>query len=438
MNSPTLSIHATEAGHHPRHRRVHDVPNRRAGRPVDKRSDIWAFGVVLFEMLTGRQVFEGETVSHVIAAVLKDEPDWTALPPDTPASIRRLLRRCLEKDRKRRLDSAAAVRIEIDDASTLPNLPNTSNTSLVWVTAAIAVVSLALAAFVLWSRPAPIQQSMARLTISLPPDQEITTAPAITRDGRTVAYVTQRGTDDSQLYLRDLNSFEARAVAGSAGAKQPFFSPDGKWVGFFAQGQLQKVEVAGGTPVRLAEAPIVYGGTWSDDNTIIYSPSLGAGLWRIPAGGGTPEPSPSPMAPPRVTPTLIRHRYPGGRPCAVHRDGGQSQGGAVLSLESRQVAADLARARPRAAPIFEPLNGSTGRLLVVDQSAGIKAAPFDAAQPAPTIADASVLTNVYYDVENEVRAWLAVSTTGTAVYAPGRPGQSVRWCGSTARGASKP
>ena len=125
-NSPTLSIHATEAGLI-LGTAAYMSPEQAAGKPVDKRSDLWAFGVVLLEMLTGHQVFKGETVSHVIAAVLKDEPDWSGLPNNTPASIHRLLRRCLEKDRKRRLDSASAVRIEIDDASNLPNLPNPSN-----------------------------------------------------------------------------------------------------------------------------------------------------------------------------------------------------------------------------------------------------------------------------------------------------------------------
>ena len=160
---------------------------------------------------------------------------------------------------------------------------------LVWASAVIAVVSLAVAAFAIWNRPTAVQKTAVRLTIPLPPGQELTSYPAITRDGQTVAYVTRQGTDDAQLYLRDLSSFEPRAVAGSSGALQPFFSPDGKWVAFFAQGQLQKAEVSGGAPIRLAEALNPFGGTWNDDNTIIYAASLGSGLLRIPASGGTPE-----------------------------------------------------------------------------------------------------------------------------------------------------
>ena len=155
--------------------------------------------------------------------------------------------------------------------------------------AATTVVSLAVAGYALWNRPAAVQQTSARLTIPLQPGSEITSAPAITSDGRTVAYVARQGTEDSQLYLRDLNSFETRAVPGSKGARQPFFSPDGTWVAFFAQGQLQKAEVAGGTPVRLVEAAYPFGGTWTEDNTIIYAASLGSGLLQIPAGGGAPK-----------------------------------------------------------------------------------------------------------------------------------------------------
>ena len=264
---------------------------------------------------------------------------------------------------------------------------------------------------------------MARLTIPLPPGQEITSYPAITRDGRTVAYVTQQGTEDSQLYLRDLNSFEARAVAGSSGAKQPFFSPDGKWVAFFAQGQLQKAEVAGGAPVRLAEAAYPFGGTWNDDNTIIYAASLGSGLLRIPASGGTPESLTKPDGAANGYAHVFPQALPGGR-SVLFTIWGQTQGGAVLVTRFRPLgdglAADDVCRRRCSTPPAAPRVAS----LVVDQSAGIRAAPFDPAHPARTSADTSVLANVYYDVETESRGWLAVSNTGTAVYATGNPAKT--------------
>jgi Tol biopolymer transport system component len=290
--------------------------------------------------------------------------------------------------------------------------------------AALALVAVASLVFALWNRPAAVQKAEARLTIPLPPGQEITTYPAITRDGRTVAYVTQQGTEDSQLYLRDLNSFESRAVAGSSGAKQPFFSPDGKWVAFFAQGQLQKEEVAGGAPIRLAEAVYPKGGTWNEDNTIIYVSSLGSGLLRIPASGGTPESLTKPDGAAKGYAHVFPQALPGGR-SVLFTIWGQGQGGVVLALDSRQ--GDWVRVLPAtsfASAIFSSTGGSTGRLLLVDQSAGVRAGSFDAAHPTLTSADTSVLNDVDWDIENEPQAWLAVANNGTAVYAPGNPAKT--------------
>ena len=250
----------------------------------------------------------------------------------------------------------------------------------------------------------------ARLSISLPPGQEITSSPAISDDGRIIAYAAQLGTDEPRLYLRRLDSFEAHAVAGSNGARQPFFSPDGKWVAFFAQGQLQKAGVAGGTPIGLAEAAGPFGGTWNQDDTIIYAASLGSGLLRIPASGGTPEALTNPDGAAEGYAHVFPGVLPGGR-SVLFTIWGQTQGGAVLSLDSGEWEMVLP-STTWASGIFDATGGSTGRLLVVDQAAGIRAAPFDAARPARTSADTSVLADVYYDVESEVRGWLAVSNQG--------------------------
>jgi Tol biopolymer transport system component len=354
--------------------------------------------------------------------MMKD-PAWAALPPATPWGVQQLLRRCLVKDPRQRVRDMGDVRLALEGANDpAPASDRQTRHPLVWALALIATASLTLAAFALWSRPTAVQKTSARLAIPLPPGQELTTYPAISRDGRTVAYVTQQGTDDSQLYVRDLNSFEARAVAGSSGATQPFFSPDGKWVAFFAQGQLQKAEVTGGAPIRLAETPFPYGGTWNEDNTIIYAMSLGSGLLRIPASGGTPDSLTKPDGAAKGLNHGFPHALPGGR-SVLFTIWGQTQGGAVLSLDSGRW--DMVLPWPTwSAPMFDATGGATGRLLVIDQSAGIKAAPFDAARPARTSADTSVLSNVYYDVEVETQGWLAVSQTGTAVYAPGNPAKT--------------
>ncbi|MGE5814855.1 MAG: protein kinase domain-containing protein [Acidobacteriota bacterium] len=400
------------------------APEQARGKTVDKRADIWAYGAVLYEMLTGRRAFAGEDVTDTIVSVISKEPDWSALPWSTPLSWRLLLRRCLEKDPRRRLRDIGEARLALEGANEpTPTPARQGRYPLIWASAAIAIVSLALAAFSMWNRPATVEKTPVRLTIALPPGAEITSYPAITRDGRTVAYVAQQGAEDAQLYLRDLKSFEARTVAGSSGAKQPFFSPDGKWVAFFAQGQLQKAEVSGGgAPIRVAEASYAFGGTWNEDDTIVYAPSIGSGLARIPAGGGTPEALTRPDGAAKGYAHVFPQALPGGR-SLLFTVWGQTQGSAVLSLDSGGWDIVLP-STTFASAIFDAAGGSSGRLLLVDQAAGIRSATFDPAHPARTTADSLVLSGVNFDVETESRGWLATSNTGTAVFAPGNPAES--------------
>ncbi len=359
----------------------------------------------------------------MLAAVLRQDIDWSALPSDTPPRLRRLLERCLDRDVKQRLRDIGEARIALGSAIESEPAPGRpARRSPLWVLAALASASLAVAAFVVLNRPAALQKPSIRFTIPLPPGEEITSYPAITRDGRTLAYVTERGANDAQLYLRDLNAFEPRVVAGSSGARQPFFSPDGKWIAFFAQGQLQKAEVTGGAPVRLTEAAYPFGGTWNDDDTIIYAASLGSGLLRIRASGGSPESLTKPDGAAQGYAHVFPQTLPGGR-SVLFTMWGQTQGSKVLFLDSGQ--SDLIlRGENFAAATFQATGGSSGRLLLSDQVAGIRAAPFDVAHPVPTSADASVLTNVNYEVETESVGWLAVSNTGTAVYATGNPSRA--------------
>jgi eukaryotic-like serine/threonine-protein kinase len=402
------------------------APEQARGKTVDKRADIWAFGAVLFEMLTARRAFAGEDLSLTLAAVVMQEPVWAALPPATPPHVRQLLRRCLIKDPRQRIRDMGDVRLALDAANEpapVPDQPKRQTRPvLVWVLSMIAIAASAVAAWALFNRLPSRDATSVRLSIPLPPGEEITTYPAITRDGRTVAYVTQRGTDDPQLYLRDLDAFRARAVPGSRGARQPFFSPDGKWVAFFAQGQLQKAEVAGGAPIPLADAGNPMGGTWNEDNTIIYVAGLGSGLLQIPASGGTPNSLTKPDGAAQGYAHVFPQVLPGGRRI-LFTIWGRTQGNAVLSLDSRQWQLVLPL-KSFAVAIFDALRGSTGRLLLIDRSSGVLVAPFDAAHPVPTSADETVLASVYYDVENEARPWLAVSDTRTAVYVAGDPAKT--------------
>jgi len=414
--SPTLSLAATKAGLI-LGTAAYMSPEQAKGKPVDRRTDIWSFGVVLFEMLTGRQMFSGETATDILAAVVRAQPDWNQV----PAKARHLLRFCLEKDAKQRLQAIGDWRLLVDEAPQETAVAAPSR--MPWaVFAVLAVTSIVSLAYALLSRPGSVEKAAIRLTIPLPSGQEITSYPAITRDGRTVAYVARRGTEDSQLYLRDLNSFEARVVTGSTSAKQPFFSPDGKWVAFFAQGKLQKAEVAGGAPVSLADASYAFGGTWSEDNTIIFTASLGSGLLRVPAGGGKPEALTKPDGAAQGYAHVFPQALPGGK-SVFFSIWGQRKGGAVLALDSGKWEVVLPQTG-FAVGTFESTGGTQGRLLLIDQSSGIRIAPFDAARPERTNADTSVLSNVYHEIETESQGWLAVSNTGTAVYASGNPAKT--------------
>jgi Tol biopolymer transport system component len=428
LNSPTLTARATAAGMI-LGTAAYMAPEQARGKSTDRRSDIWAFGAVLYEMLTGTRAFPGDDLTDTLAAVVRGEPDWKLLPPDLPPALGVCLRRCLQKDPKQRIPDMATMRLALEGAFETAAAPpartvpaHQSRQPLVWASATIAAVSLAVAALALWTRPAPMQRTSARLTIPLPAGAELTSYPAVTPDGRTVAYVAKQGAEDSQLYLRDLDSFDARAVAGASGARQPFFSPDGKWVAFFAQGLLQKAEVSGGAPIRLAEAAYPFGGTWTEDNKIIYTVSLSSGLLQIPAGGGTPTSISKPDGAANGYAHVFPQTLPGGR-SVLFTIWGQNKGTAVLSLETGKWQPVLP-ATTFAAAMFDSSSGASGRLLIVDEGAGIRSAPFDPQRPALTSADATVLDNVYYDIETEAQGWLAVSRAGTAVYASGNPAKT--------------
>jgi serine/threonine protein kinase/Tol biopolymer transport system component len=308
MNSPTLSIHATQAGII-LGTAAYMSPEQAAGKIVDRRSDLWAFGVVLLEMLTGRQTFNGETTSHVLAAVLKDEPDWSLLPLETPQAIRTLLRRCLQKDRKRRLDSAAAARIEIDDTANASTAPiqasshspsrSTARLRVAWsLVAAFAGVAAALA-LALARQTAPLEARAYRSTIVL--SESLNSRPpasrfAISPDGVRLAYVAGQPGGTSSLWVRPLDGSAGQALAGTEGAAGPFWSPDSRFIAFTVSGRLKKIDVAGGSPVTVSETvrPADIGGgtqgTWNRDDVIVFGQESRAGLVRVAAAGGTPVP----------------------------------------------------------------------------------------------------------------------------------------------------
>ena len=271
---------------------------------MDRRTDILAFGAVLYEMLTGKQAFQGEDVGDILATVVKTDPDWSRLPENTPESIRALLRRCLRKDRRQRLGDAGAVRIELEEALASPapgsafkDEPRRRSVPLfAAVLAGIVVIAIGFAIGARVRSPATQQErsNVTRLTFSLPSGTELTERPAslaISPDGMQVAFDALRGGID-QLYIRRMDDFDSRPLKDTNGASFPFFSPDGKWLGFFADGKLKKISTTSGVVETLADANGVgangAGGSWGLDDTIVFVSN--ANLVAIPSIGGTPRP----------------------------------------------------------------------------------------------------------------------------------------------------
>jgi len=268
-------------------------PEQASGSAVDRRTDIFAFAVVLYEMLAGQRAFPGETTGSVLAAVIRAEPDWRNLPADTPAGIRRLLRRCLQKDRTRRLQTAGDARIEIDEASNQPQLDNdlareaSSRSRLGWTAwTAVVVALLITVVLAVWTWRVPVMPNAteARLDLITPPTTEPVSL-AISPDGLKIVYVAG---SEASLWVRDLDSISAQPLAGTNGATYPFWSPDSRSIGFFAEGKLKQINTVSGFVETLSTATSGRGGAWGPDGTIIFSASVSSPILRLPPGGGDP------------------------------------------------------------------------------------------------------------------------------------------------------
>ena len=266
---------------------------------------------MLCEILTGRQAFaaEGDTVSDAIAAILKGDVDWSALPAETPAHIGTLLRRCLQKDAQKRLPHIGLARMDIDEGGGDVPVPAVTPVPratrgrawLPWTTAALMlIVSGALGALLLLRRE-PADVGSARFVVA-PPDGWTfgqnnpsrgtgTPAPhvAVSPDGRRIAYVTY-ATGKPQLWVRRLDALSGQPLPGTDEASFPFWAPDGRFVAFFAAGKLKKIDASGGPPLTICDAPVGEGGTWNRDGVIVFAPDTAGPLARVSAAGGVAAP----------------------------------------------------------------------------------------------------------------------------------------------------
>ncbi len=281
-------------------------PEQARGRPVDKRSDIWSFGCVLYECLTGESMFRGETVTDSIGAILHKQPDWERLPAHTPPTVQLLLRRCLAKDRKQRLRDIGDVRIELEAAiadptssslglartalaeATRPPRWSAWGRLLPWaLVLASAALAVSLAAPWRTARTTPRPPMHLNVEVSptvplaSPTNLDVGAQAVISPDGTRLVFVAGSG-EDTRLYLRSLDQTDATPLSGSEGAVHPFFSPDSRWVGFFTENSLKKVSVSGGASLTLCSVRSPNrGGSWTDDGHIVFA-NLTTGLMRVP------------------------------------------------------------------------------------------------------------------------------------------------------------
>ena len=281
-------------------------PEQAKGKPADKRSDIWAFGCVLFEMLTGRRAFDGEDVSDTLAAVLRADPDWRALPANTPSSIRTLLARCLQKDVRRRLPAIGVAQLDIDDALAAPEAPSAPDVPpsgdprrerMAWT---IAVAALLIAGGVgVWSyvKQPTAEERVLQFTVSPPEGYTLFSSPLpfrISPDGRRLLFLATDAVGRTTVWVRSLDSLASQQLPGTEGAIAAFWAPDSRRIAFSAGGRLKKIDLSGGQPVTVCDLRDIRGGTWNSDGTIVFA--SGAGLMKVSEAGGVPAPIPLPSA----------------------------------------------------------------------------------------------------------------------------------------------
>ncbi|MDP3716573.1 MAG: protein kinase [Acidobacteriota bacterium] len=405
-------------------------PEQARGRPVDKRTDIWAFGCVLFEMLSGRRPFGGETLSDTIAGILTRDPDWEALPPDLPANIHVLLRRSLEKDSKRRLRDIGDARIELDDARGAPagHVPQEQPTAVTRRTAIAAVAGAAAGAAatgllaVSRYRNDATPRKLGRFAIPLPGASVITVGfnkrVAISPDGTYLACNPVPQGNAANIFIRSKGDLEMRPlVEGARGV--PFFSHDSRWVGYFttdAPWRLQKVALSGGGATTLCRTENFAGATWAADDMIYFVPAVPGGLVRVAAAGGDPVSV--------VKIDLDRgerlfkfpHALPGGTAMLLTVGTVDSE-----SFDDAQIVVVSLRTGERRVLIqggTSPCYSPTGHV-VYARNGSLFAVPFDLNRLEVTGQPVMVLEGVLMSRNSGV-ANFEISLTGDLVYVPGR------------------
>jgi Tol biopolymer transport system component len=401
-------------------------PEQARGKPVDRRADIWAFGCILYEMLTGQRLFTGETATDVIGAVVHKEPDLDELSAKVPVQVRRLLERCLQKDVNRRLQSIGDARIALQEWLENPDVEEVATETAPqgwrrWTPWAVAAGALVFALLVMLgplggrgAAPEPVRRS----SIQIGDDGLFSgfgASAVLSPDGRLLAYVTGSGNEGGAILLRPLDRFEPTVIAtGGAGNApyHPFFSPDGEWMGFVTPAELKKVSTAGGAPITLCKVDLNRGASWGEDQTIVYAPSPRSGLLRMSAAGGESEPLTT------LGEGEISHRWPqwlpGGKAVLFTSIGEDAPNFEDASLEVVTVATGERKVVHRGG--YYGRYVETGHILYVQEDT-VFALPFDVTKLESRGSQMPVLEGVGATVVQGA-AQFDVSKNGVLVYAP--------------------
>jgi eukaryotic-like serine/threonine-protein kinase len=401
-------------------------PEQARGRRVDKRTDIWSFGVVLYEMLVGASPFQGETATDSIGAVLHKDIDLSKLPNGTPGNVRYALTRCLERDKSKRFRDIGDVRIELEHGpgESLASSLQTSAAVRPWQITTAILLLLAISGW-LWvvmePEVKPIHPSPTiELSIPMPAGYEIRGSIAISRDGQRVAFCAQDESGESTLYIRELDSFELTEVPYSRDAENPTFSPDGRSVLFYMQDGLFRAAVDGGGPVSLAKTSSNMGLTAMDDGSVVYSTGVDSPLWRIPPGGGAPVALTDLSAIPGTYAHVWPQQIPGTNKVLLTSWGSGNIGGArITDTETGVVLPVIQIANQNFVP---PARWVASGHIILEAWGTLIAIPFDPefGGDFDGFERNQVLTSVFH-LGNDTRCVFDVSENGTLAYVPGNP-----------------